>query len=182
MRLGPRLLAGCAFTAAVLLAGTASANAVGASPRKGRPELVQSGHVPLGNCPADDIVMRVSIARSTYGPSQPVKITAVVRNRGTHTCTYDGSLGSAQEIGPCGAFSLQVFTHGGEDAWPGSGTFACPAIGAASLAPNAEVGAVGTWPKLLVTGTGVRATSRAAPAGSYRLEVDRRFSFAIRLR
>ena len=158
------------FITVLLLVGATSGTAEG--------DVVRSASVPLGNCPAKDVVMRVTLARSTYGESQPVGVVAVVRNRSTHTCSYGGNVGRAQTIGPCGAFRLQVFDGAGADIWPGPVAYACPEIGVVALAPKAQVRAFGSWPKQVVT----RSSTSAAPPGAYRLLVDRRVSLTITLR
>jgi hypothetical protein len=165
-----------ALIAMLLLVGTTSAQA--SAQARARPALVRSASIPFGNCPAKDVVMRVTIARFTYRASQPVNVVAVVRNASTHPCTYGGNVDRIQIIGPCGALSLQVFDGAGVDIWPGPVAYSCPAIGAVALAAKGEVRASGSWPKLVVT----RSATSAAPLGTYRLVIDRRVSFTITLR
>jgi hypothetical protein len=143
-----------------------------------RPSLVRRVAIPLGNCLAPDVIMRATIPRLTFSSSQPVTVSAVVRNEGTHACTYGGAGQRNQFIGPCGAFSLQVFSSNGAPVWPGPVAYSCPMIGPTLLAPKAEVEASGTWPKLLVT----RNSTSPARVGRYRLFVDQKVSFTISLR
>jgi hypothetical protein len=108
---GLRLALGLAPLAAVM-----SASAAGAAPHDGptgnhdrtrHPNLVKTAHVPLGNCTAQDVVMRALIPRLTFTASQPVTVAVVVHNVGSHTCTFGGTGNRYPEfIGPCGAFSL----------------------------------------------------------------------------
>ncbi len=158
------------FLTVLLVVGATSGTAAG--------DVVRSAFIPLGNCPAKDVVMRVTLARSTYGESHPVGVVAVVRNRSTQTCTYGGNVGRTQIIGPCGAFTLQVFDGAGADIWPGPVPYSCPEIGVVALAPKAQVRAFGSWPKQVVT----RGSTSAAPPGAYRLLVDRKVSLTITLR
>jgi hypothetical protein len=142
----------------------------------GRP-LVRSAHVVLGDCSAKDVTMRVAVSRLAYLPPQPVDVIAVVRNEGQRTCTFGGAGQRNQYIGPCGAFSLQVFNRQGMDIWPGPVAYSCPMIGLTHLAPGADVVATGSWPKSTVT----RDSNGPAPAGRYRLVVDRAISLPISL-
>jgi hypothetical protein len=166
------------FIAVLLVVGSTSGIVAGAQLKQSRPQLVRSASIPLGDCAAKDVVMRVTIARFAYGTSQPVNVVAVVRNRSNRPCTYGGSVGRTQSIGPCGALSLQVFDGSGADIWPGPVAYSCPEIGEVALAPKSEVRAIGSWPKIAVT----RNFTAAAPPGHYRLAIDRRVSFTITLR
>jgi hypothetical protein len=146
---------------------------------KSRSDLVKTAHVPLGNCTATDVIMRALLPRLTYTASQPVTVAVVVHTVGPHACIYGGTGNRYPEfIGPCGAFSLQVFGRGGAPVWPGPVAYHCPAISATPLAPGAEATATGTWPKAMVT----RSSSSGAPAGTYRLVIDRAITFTITLR
>jgi len=146
---------------------------------EGRSDLVKTASVALGTCPATDVVMRALIPRLNYSANQPVSVAVVVRNVGSHTCTFGGTGNRYPEyIGPCGAISLQVDGRGGAPLWPGPVAYSCPAISATALAPGAKFTATGAWPKAIVT----RSSSSGAPAGTYRLVIDRAITFTIPLR
>jgi hypothetical protein len=139
---------------------------------------VKQTSIALGSCPAKDIVMRVAVSRSTYASSQPVDVIAVVRNNSKTVCTYGGTGGSNQHIGPCGAFSMRVLNSSGVNIWPGPVAYSCPMIGPTHLAPAAQVIATGTWPKSVVT----RRGTSTAPPGRYRLIIARSVTLTIRLK
>lgn len=122
--------------------------------------------------------MRVAVARSTYVASQPVDVTAVIRNMGKTVCTYGGTEHGNQHIGPCGAFPMTVLNSRGLSVWPGPIAYHCPMIGPTHLAPGARVIATGIWPKAVVTGGG----TRNAPTGRYRLIIDRKITLTITLK
>jgi hypothetical protein len=166
--------------AASLVAGPAAVSAdhgaVTASVTGAR-SLVESAHVVLHGCSATNVVMRATIPRRRFNASQPVKVTAVISNDGSRSCTFGGSGGSQQYIGPCGSFPLDVYNVHGVDIWPGPVAYSCPMISATTLGPHATVTATGSWPKSAVT----RRSNAPAPAGNYRLVVDRAISFSITL-
>ena len=148
------------------------------SQAKGSAVRIKQSLVPLGSCPSKDVVMRVAVSRSSYAPSQPVDILAVVRNIGKTVCTYGGTGGGNQYIGPCGAFSMTVLNSRGLNIWPGPIAYSCPMIGPTHLAPGGQMIATGTWPKLMV----VRRGTSAAPPGRYQLNIARRVMLTIMLK
>jgi hypothetical protein len=148
-------------------------------PTKNHPDLAKTSSVTLGDCTAEDVVMRARVPRLTYTATQPVTVVVVVHNVSSQTCTYGGTGGRYPEyLGPCGALSLQVEGRGGAPLWPGPVAYSCPSIGPTTLAPGAAFTATGTWPRAIVT----RSSSRGAPAGTYRLVIDGVITFIIRLR
>jgi hypothetical protein len=157
-------------------AGSAVPKAVTA-PATGAQDMAKSAHVALGDCSAKNVVMRATIRRHTYTSTQPVNVTALVRNDGSRPCTFGGTGGSPQYIGPCGSFSMQVINGHGDDIWPGPVAYSCPMIGLTHLAPHAALTATGSWPKASVT----RTSALPAPSGNYRLVIDGAISFSITL-
>ena len=157
-----------------------SVNDVRGSDATHRPGLVvKSATIGLGTCRAPNVTIRVAVARLIYAPSQPVDVLALAQNQGTDACTYSGYSGSGRGdalIGPCGAFPMSVVNSSGTSVWPGP--YSCLKIGAARLAPGAQVAASGAWPKLIVTSAG----SSPAPSGTYRLVIANTVSFVIKLR
>ena len=139
--------------------------------------VTRSSHVHLGNCSAKDVTMRASIAGLQYSLSQPINVIAVIRNRGSRTCTYSGA-GTGTYFGPCGSFPMDVFNKSGVNVWPGPISPSCPMIGQKELPAGGRVIASGTWPLTI----GFREGSPAAPPGRYRLVVDNAMSFTIVLK
>jgi hypothetical protein len=173
-------LGGVASAAAIVACGVvALPSAVSAGQRAvpGAGGTVKSAPTALGACSARNVVLRATIPRRTFTARQPVQVSAVITNHGSRPCTFGGSAGPRQVIGPCGAFSMDVFNRAGVDIWPGPVAYSCPMISAATLAPHAALTATGSWPKASVT----RTSNVAAPAGTYRLVIDRRISFSITL-
>lgn len=143
----------------------------------GRPVLAKRASIPLGTCPAKDVVMRVTLPRLSYDQSQTVKVTAVVQNVGRVVCTYDGTDHGDQNMGPCGTFPLSVVNSSGANIWPGPIAYSCAVISSTRLAPGKAVLVTGIWPKVVVT----RSGSSSAPVGSYRLVVANTVTFTIKL-
>jgi hypothetical protein len=177
------VVAGAAIVACSLVALPSAASAAPAdqgavtAPVSAAGGVVKSAHLTLGDCSARNVVMRATMARRSFTASQPVTVTALVSNNGSRPCTFGGSTGPHQVIGPCGSFSMDVFNGHGADIWPGPVAYSCPMIGASTLAPHATLTATGSWPKSSVT----RTSNAPAPAGTYRLVIDRTISFSIRL-
>jgi hypothetical protein len=121
--------------------------------------------------------MRASISGLQYSLSQPINVMAVIRNRGSRTCTYSGA-GSGTYFGPCGPFPMDVFNKSGVNVWPGPIAPSCPMIGQKELPAGGQVVASGTWPQTI----GFREGSPAAPPGRYRLVVDETISFNLVLK
>jgi hypothetical protein len=72
---------------------------------------------------------------------------------------------------------MDVYNAQGADIWPGPIAYSCPMISVVPLAPQATVTATGSWPKSVVT----RSSNAAAPAGNYRLVINRTISLPITL-
>lgn len=139
--------------------------------------VIRSSRIQLDNCSESDVTMRASIPRHQYPLSQPVTVTAVLRNRGNRTCTYNGG-GTRTSFGPCGSFPMDILNSSGVHVWPGPVLPSCPGLGQAKLRPGGHVVVTGNWPQT----TGFNEASPAAPPGRYRLVVDRTISFTIVLK
>ena len=188
VRLRPRARYGALITIVILcladgvwsLPARGSVNVSRVSDATHRPgPVVKSATIGLGTCRDQNVTIRVVVARLIYAPSQPVDVLAVARNQGTDACTYSGYSRTGRGdalVGPCGAFPMSVVNSSGTSVWPGP--YSCLKIGAARLAPGAQVAASGVWPKLVLTSTG----SSPAPSGIYRLVIANTVSFVIKLR
>lgn len=143
--------------------------------------MVKQTTLTLGSCAAGQVVLRASIPRTTFTPTQPVEVVGLLQNVGGTDCTYAGDAGAGDghpTIGPCGVFPMTVRNRHGTNIWPGPAVYSCPMMGQTRFAAGTQVRATGTWPKSVVT----RRGSRAAPPGTYRLIVAGKVTFTIRLR
>jgi hypothetical protein len=144
---------------------------------KGDHLVIRSSRIRLDNCSGSDVTMRASIPLHQFPLSQPVTVTAVLRNRGNRTCTYNGG-GTRTSFGPCGSFPMDILNKSGVNVWPGPVSPSCPSLGQAKLRPGGHVVVTGIWPQT----TGFNEASPAAPPGRYRLVVDTTISFTIVLK
>jgi hypothetical protein len=143
--------------------------------------IITTGHAPLMNCPAPDVLMTVRLARHSYARGAPVDVSVTVRNVGPTTCHYLGSQSGAsgvQGIGPCGMFGIVVRNASGANVWPGGLEFGCPLLLSATLAPGQTVHAQGGWDQVNwrhETGHSGGGPP-TVPKGRYRMVIDRKIS------
>jgi hypothetical protein len=169
------------LAALLVLVGSTQAGASSHKKAQAKPHsLTAQSHTTFWECPAKTTEMLVAVNTLTLQPGQALNMDFIVRNVGRLACGYvdpyagvaPGPLASTLTIGQCGAVGFEVDTTRHHRLVPGSGTVPCPALGAASLAPNGTAVGSGSWNQQLPSG------KRVAP-GHYTLVVAGHFTFPL---
>jgi hypothetical protein len=156
----------------------------------GGPAVTRSGHIAYLGCRAADVVLRVSVPHSSYGPGQPVRYRVSLHNVSAHSCTAPGAPARASNapvselLGPCGQLSVVVDNAHGLDVYPGPEAISCPAYLGPVLAAHGTLAASGTWDQSegpLIGGRLHSHVIRHAPPGRYRIMIGGAVSVAVTL-
>jgi hypothetical protein len=158
-----------------------------AATRRVRTTAVQRGPAPFGDCPASAVHMTVTLLDTVVPPGRAVQVVAVVKNMGASACHYQSTgpitrtaSPSTTYMGPCGAMALAVYRPARHAVWPGAVSYSCPLLLSTALPAAGTITVRGTWNQQVIARRGPSPVR--APAGAYRVVVDGRFRFTVRIR
>jgi hypothetical protein len=191
-------VAAWATLAATPLPAAAATHATTTTTSTSAPSAVtRSAHIAYENCPAQDVVLSVSVPRHTYAIGQPVTYRVSLHNESGRRCSVPGSQASSLLpnasasslnvtqlgflLGPCSPLPLTIENAKGVEVFPGPEAISCPAFQGPPLAAHTTISTTGTWDQMVGGGLRPARVATPAPAGLYRIKVGSKVSVPITL-
>jgi hypothetical protein len=159
--------------------GVAGSVASGATHAVSSHHEQKSAHVAFETCPSATTILTVSLPHLTYSNKSVVTVHASITNTSGTACgqaPVGTGPASQLQITPCGELVMGIDNAQGQNVYPGSGGFGCPAQETVLVPAHTTLRAVTDWNQ--------RASydsTHLAPRGTYTLRMDGALPFTIRL-